>query len=73
MVVERENTMKQTDVHLNEQYYTKVGNDLVKVEIVRKVDGFAYLSSRKQTRFVVKRVDNGNILPKSRTAMALRK
>lgn len=62
--------MKQDDVEVGGEYLTTVGEALVRVTVIAVVDG-AYAG--KRTRFRVKRMDNGNVLPKARTAAALSK
>lgn len=64
--------MKQADVEIGGRYLTKVGQELVRIEVVQKRVFTAYCSKRKQTTFYVKRVDNGRLLPKTRTSSALR-
>jgi len=62
--------MKQKDVKVGGSYQTKVGDELVEVIVlVARPD---IRSGRNTTRFYVKRADNGNTLPKTRTAAALR-
>jgi hypothetical protein len=61
--------MKTTDVRLNETYLTKIGDDLVEVYPIHEAHRF---SSRGPKRWTCKRADNGKVLPKPRTAAALR-
>ena len=58
--------MKKKDIRLGETYYTRVGGALV------AVIPYAIKVSGKRDAFRVKRADNGQELPKPRTAAALR-
>lgn len=61
--------MKQANVCVGLECCTKVCGRLVAVKVIDVREGW-----RKGThkRFVVQRLDNGKVLPKSRTAAALR-
>jgi hypothetical protein len=58
--------VKQDDVKIGGEYLTRVGQALVRVEVLNSADR----SGRK--RYCCRRVDNKQILPKYRTAAALR-
>jgi hypothetical protein len=62
--------MKQSEIIVGNEYMTKIGDCLVKVHIVQKREPIG--SYDKRTTFLVRRVDNGTLLPKARTAAALR-
>jgi hypothetical protein len=63
--------MKQSEiVVVGGEYMTKVGDGLVKVRVVQRREPIG--SRDKRTTFLVRRVDNGTLLPKARTAAALR-
>jgi hypothetical protein len=68
--------MKQSEVQVGETYWTRVGGDLVLVKVLNKRHTFTttrWGEQRAQTRFVCQNVDNGRVLPKLRSAAALRK
>lgn len=62
--------MKQKDVQISGEYMTLIGAELIKVRVISDRE----FSRGRGTciRFVVRRVDNGKVLPKARTAAALR-
>jgi hypothetical protein len=62
--------MKQKDVVINNEYMTKVGDELVKARVVQERQSLSFQGNVR--RFTVRRVDNGALLPKARTAAALR-
>lgn len=62
--------MKLANVKVGGQYFTKVGPERIAVIVVRKRE-MVGPSGRKKVAFVVKRTDNGNLLPKPRAAAAL--
>lgn len=72
--------MKHADVVIGGRYWTRVSGDLVEVEVIREKEvtrhgywnGLPGGRSRTWRRFVVKRTDNGTVLPKARSAAALR-
>jgi hypothetical protein len=66
--------MKTVDVKIGETYLTKVGQTLVKVIVSTEAGRrLAYAGEKDGSRrFHCKRVDNGLLLPKPRTAAALR-
>jgi hypothetical protein len=61
--------MKQVEVKVGDAVHTKVGDSLVMVRVTARLEVNDF---RKTVRFVVRRIDNGRLLPKSRTAAALR-
>lgn len=61
--------MKTKDVRINETYHTKVGDELVEVYPIHEALRFG---SSGPKRWACKRVDNDKLLPKPRTAAALR-
>ena len=66
--------MKTKDVKVGEKYMTKVGASLVLVKVTGESAGaYGFGGSHDgPKRFHVARVDNGQKLPKPRTAAALR-
>lgn len=62
--------MKIADVMIGGVYFTTVSGSRVKVIAVHRVEPDG--AFQKQTRFVVKRADNGKVLDKRRAASALR-
>lgn len=62
--------MKQNEIVLGEDYFTKIGGALVRVKVLSIADPSKVWG--KRVRYVVQRADNGKTLPKSRTASALR-
>lgn len=66
--------MKKKDVKIDGEYLTKVGSNLVRVRVTGEASG-AYGtggSHNGPARFYCERTDNGQRLPKPRTAAALR-
>jgi len=61
--------MKQANIKIGQVVLTKVGTELVRVRVVACPLATEFSS---RTRFIVSRLDNGKVLPKSRTAAALR-
>ena len=65
--------MKTADVVIGATYLTRVGGSLVRVVVVRKENPLAFSTlRRRQVRFTVRRVGEERVLPKTRTASALR-
>jgi hypothetical protein len=66
--------MKKKDVKIHEQYYTRVGGQLVPVQVVAQKEQWygPPTNRRSRTVFLLLRVDTGRDLPKPRTAAALR-
>lgn len=66
--------MKAKDVKTGVEYLTRVGPDTVRVMVSSVCAGRLNYSTGKEgpRRFYCKRVDNGTVLPKARTAAALR-
>lgn len=62
--------MKQADVIIGGIYSTYVGDELVHVKVISAREPGERTYS-KRTTYVVKRIDNDRVLPKSRTAAAL--
>jgi hypothetical protein len=62
--------MKQQDIRVNGIYFTLVSEEEVAVVVTRVVPPDGHWN--KKTRYAVKRADNGQHLPKYRTAAALR-
>jgi hypothetical protein len=56
--------MLQKDVSVGAVLWTKVGEERVQVEVLNERDG-------RPKRYLLRRVDNGRVLPKARTAAAL--
>lgn len=61
--------MRAKDIHVGGEYWTKVGEERVKVRVVMTRKGGAGIG--RMGKFQVERVDNGNLLPKWRSAQAL--
>lgn len=61
--------MKEKDITVGKVYYTYIGSDLEPVTVVGILEPDAY---NKRTRFLIKRKGESRILPKARTAAALR-
>ena len=61
--------MKTSEVKIGETYHTKVGDDLVEVYPAHEAMRFG---SKGPKRWTCKRADNHKVLPKPRTAAALR-
>ncbi len=66
--------MKIAEVVIGQTYLTKVGETLVRVMVVDKVHGYGspYSDRRTQDKFRVRREGEARVLPKARTAAALR-
>ena len=64
--------MKQSDVKLGMKVYTYIGQDLCPVEVVGKYVDVGGWNARTKTRFSVRRFGSTSVLPKKRTAAALR-
>jgi len=65
--------MKTVNVKIGETYLCKVGDRLVKVVVIARCTGEMHASGRMGVdTFRVKRVDSATVLPKTRTAAALR-
>lgn len=62
--------MKQQDIRINGIYFTLVSEEEVAVVVTRVVPPDGHWN--KKTRYAVKRADNGQPLPKYRTAAAFR-
>lgn len=64
--------MLQKEIEVGGEYLTRVSGALVRVRVLHAVERESW-SARQQTltRFKVARVDNGETLPKVRTASAL--
>jgi hypothetical protein len=60
--------MKQAEVEIGGTYYTRIGEELAPVVVVYKTTDY-----KGKTVFAVQRVEDDRILPKHRTAAALRK
>lgn len=60
--------MKEKDVKVGGVYETKIGQHTALVEVVSVKPGTSY---NPRTRFSVRRVGEGTVLPKARTAAAL--
>jgi hypothetical protein len=67
--------MKQADVQVGSEYLTQIGIIFVRVRVIEErtyASRKMYASqSHKWTRFIVKRVDNGLVLAKARSAKKL--
>lgn len=66
--------MKQEQVAVGSHYITRIGSELVPVEVVCKTHMRvgAYSANKFMTAFVVRRIDERSPLPKPRKAAALR-
>lgn len=63
--------MKQAEVKVGAEYLTMVGDRLQRVKVLRAEDWHHGRSGEYRTRFRVQTTD-GRVLPKARTAAALR-
>lgn len=63
--------MRQADIVIGGVYETKIGDSLVKVKVLYAENRNAF-GDACRTRYRVERCDNDKVLPKARTAAALR-
>jgi hypothetical protein len=63
--------MKTKNVREGGRYWANVSGQRVEVEVVRADRDVSFGGRRRTTKFLVRRVDNGQLLPKRRTAAAL--
>jgi len=61
--------MRAKDIHVGGEYWTKIGGQRVKVRVVMTRKGGVGIG--RMGKFQVERVDNGQLLPKWRSAQAL--
>lgn len=66
--------MKEADIKVGEVYLTRIGESLCRVIVVQKREGYRLtaLSKKSRTTFDVRRENEDRVLPKPRSAAALR-